>query len=54
MERVGYVRVSRYTVSDTELQTVKLRIPPPGYRINPDKDTRPVKMTNDTLPLSWQ
>ena len=54
LERVGYVRVSRYTVSDTEIQTIKLRIPPVGYLLDPDRDPRPTKMSNETLPLSWQ
>ncbi|KDN52169.1 hypothetical protein K437DRAFT_272709 [Tilletiaria anomala UBC 951] len=54
LERVGYVRVSRFTVSDTELQTIKLRIPPIGYQLDPDTDPRPQRMSNDSLPLSWQ
>lgn len=39
LERVGYARVSRYTVTDTELQTFKLRVP--TEPIDPDRDTLP-------------
>lgn len=39
LERVGYVRVSRYTVTDTEMQTAKFRIPPvDAPQIDPDRD----------------
>lgn len=36
VERISYVRVSRYTVTDTELQTMKVVIP--KQPISPDKD----------------
>mgnify|MGYP001761897066 FL=1 len=36
VHRVGYARVSRYTVSDTELQTFKLRMP--TDMLDPDRD----------------
>lgn len=51
VSRVGYVRVSRYTISDTELQLAKFRVPdlavgePP---LDPDKDDRP-RLVNDYL-----
>lgn len=54
LERIGYVRVSRYTVSDTELQTVKLLVPPVGQAVDPDRDVRPVEIDNSTVPASWQ
>ncbi|WFD26728.1 Protein cwh43 [Malassezia nana] len=40
LHRVGYARVSRYTVTDTELQTFKLQMPPPS-ELDPDHDARP-------------
>ncbi len=36
LERISYVRVSRYTVTDTELQTMKLVVP--KEPINPDQN----------------
>lgn len=42
LERIAYVRVSRYTVTDTEMQTVKFRIPKIGDPpIDPDRDVLP-------------
>lgn len=42
LERVAYVRVSRYTVTDTELQTAKFRVQAKGMpSIDPDKDVLP-------------
>lgn len=44
LERVAYVRVSRYTVTDTELQTAKFRIPRVGEAgVDPDRDVLPVR-----------
>lgn len=40
LEKIGYARVSRYTLSDTELQTVKLRVPLAGQVVDPDRDER--------------
>lgn len=42
LERVAYVRVSRFTVTDTELQTAKFRVQGIGMpSIDPDKDVLP-------------
>lgn len=47
LERVGYVRVSRFTVTDTELQTAKFRIPRLGEApVDPDRDVLPQRTTN--------
>lgn len=50
LERVGYARVSRYTVTDTELQTFKLRVP--HEPITPDHDVRPVRMPSGVAPVA--
>ncbi|KAI3629159.1 hypothetical protein CBS9595_000231 [Malassezia furfur] len=42
LERVAYARVSRFTVTDTELQTFKLRVP--RTPIAADRDVRPRKL----------
>jgi len=45
LERVGYVRVSRYTVTDTELQTAKFRIPKvEDLPVDPDRDVLPKRI----------
>lgn len=44
VERVAYARVSRFDVTDTEMQTAKFRMPPPeGPPIDPDHDVLPFK-----------
>ncbi|WFD34418.1 Protein cwh43 [Malassezia cuniculi] len=48
LERVGYARVSRYTVTDTELQTFKLRVP--TEPIDPDRDVRPIHLHHNSAP----
>lgn len=53
LERVGYVRVSRFTVTDTELQTAKFRIPRVGAPpIDPDRDVLPER-TQDVPQAEW-
>ena len=50
LERVAYARVSRYTVTDTELQTFKLRVPLtplPG-----DRDVLPRKLPYAERPVA--
>lgn len=42
LSRVGYVRVSRYTLTDTELQTAKFIVP--TEPLNPDVDDRPQRV----------
>lgn len=54
LHRIGYVRVSRYTVTDTELQTIKLLVPPAGQPIDPDKDSRPKIVLDEDLPETWR
>lgn len=44
LERVAYARVSRSTVTDTELQTFKLYVPPVGKPLHPDRDVRPAQL----------
>lgn len=51
VERMASARVSRYTVSDTELQTAKFRIPPVGYLIDPDRDDRTVRVREAGFPM---
>lgn len=51
VERVGYARVSRYTVTDTELQTAKFHLPP--VVVDPDRDVRPVKSMTAPEGARW-
>ena len=44
LERLAYVRVSRYTVTDTELQTAKFRIPRLGETVDPTRDVLPSRI----------
>ena len=48
VERVGYARVSRYTVTDTELQTFKVHIP--EYTVPPNRDLRPQRVPYNEPP----
>lgn len=51
LERVGYARVSRYTVTDTELQTFKLAVPD---RLEPNRDVRPFRVSGRHFkPAAW-
>ncbi|PWN42281.1 hypothetical protein IE81DRAFT_323604 [Ceraceosorus guamensis] len=54
LDRIGYVRVSRYTVTDTELQVIKLRVPEVGQVIDPDTDSRSRITSDDALPKEWR
>lgn len=42
VERMAYARVSRYTVTDTELQTAKFFMPSSYKLMNADQDIRPL------------
>lgn len=53
LERVGYVRVSRNTLTDTELQTAKFKVPPVGQTIDPDRDVRPRLVDDNQVPAIW-
>ncbi|KOS14808.1 hypothetical protein Malapachy_1039 [Malassezia pachydermatis] len=44
LERVGYARVSRFDVTDTELQTFKLHMPWMTWRLDPDHDARHARL----------
>lgn len=51
LERIGYARVSRFTVTDTELQTFKLAVP---ERLEPNYDVRPFRVSGrHIMPSSW-
>ncbi|SPO23750.1 related to CWH43 - putative sensor/transporter protein [Ustilago trichophora] len=52
LERVSYVRVSRYTVTDTELQTMKLVVP--KEPINPDTNELTRLVIAETYPESMR
>ncbi|WFD03528.1 Protein cwh43 [Malassezia obtusa] len=52
LERVAYARVSRYTVTDTELQTFKLHVP--HTPVPADRDVRPrAVMYQGTPAVPW-
>lgn len=52
VERVGYARVSRYTVTDTELQTFKVHLP--EYTVPPNRDLRPQRVPyNEPPDVPW-
>lgn len=54
LERIGYARVSRYTVTDTELQTFKLHMPWATWTLDPDHDARPRRLPEMNPPTaSW-
>ncbi|PWN51345.1 hypothetical protein IE53DRAFT_342529 [Violaceomyces palustris] len=48
LERFSYVRVSRYTVTDTEIQTMKLYVP--EGELDPDTDVRSMFVAKETYP----
>ncbi|EST05218.2 Frag1/DRAM/Sfk1 [Kalmanozyma brasiliensis GHG001] len=52
LERISYVRVSRYTVTDTELQTMKLVVP--KEPINPDENELTRFVIMETYPESMR
>lgn len=52
LERISYVRVSRYTVTDTELQTMKLVVP--KEPIDPDKNDFTRFVIAETYPESMR
>ncbi|CBQ73327.1 related to CWH43-putative sensor/transporter protein [Sporisorium reilianum SRZ2] len=52
LERISYVRVSRYTVTDTELQTMKLVVP--KEPINPDENDHTRFVIAETYPESMR
>ncbi|KAN0065714.1 Protein cwh43 [Thecaphora frezii] len=52
LKRIGYVRVSRYTVTDTELQTMKLVMP--KERIDPDRNEQTMFVAAETYPESMR
>lgn len=52
LHRVAYARVSRYTVTDTELQTFKLHVP--ESTLDPDHDARPRRISGRVRPdVPW-
>lgn len=55
LERVGYIRVSRYTVTDTELQTAKFRVPAvDAPAVDPDRDVLPYRtMQHPGNDVAW-
>ena len=52
VHRIGYARVSRYTVTDTEIQTFKLRMPYEASERDPDHDLRPRTLPLGTMPVA--
>ncbi|KAJ3560934.1 hypothetical protein NPX13_g9132 [Xylaria arbuscula] len=60
LQRVGYARVSRSTITDTELQVAKFVVPTGAWKkekvaaINSDADTRNRKTTESEVPAGWR
>ncbi|WFD30386.1 Protein cwh43 [Malassezia sp. CBS 17886] len=52
LHRVGYARVSRYNVTDTELQTFKLRVPEDRAAMDPDRDMLPRRLWYNRPPAA--
>ncbi|SPO35994.1 related to CWH43 - putative sensor/transporter protein [Pseudozyma flocculosa] len=52
LQRIGYARVSRYTVTDTELQTMKLVVP--EHPIDPDRNDLTMFVAAETYPESMR
>lgn len=52
LERVASVRVSRFTLTDTELQTAKFKVPT-GKQLDPDTDPRPRQVQSYEVPADW-
>lgn len=52
MHRLGYARVSRYTVTDTEIQTFKLQMPAEASERDPDQDLRPRLLPMGMMPVA--
>ncbi|WFD19565.1 Protein cwh43 [Malassezia caprae] len=52
LHRLGYARVSRYTVTDTELQTFKLQMPAEASERDPDHDLRPRLLPAGMMPVA--
>ncbi|WFD23177.1 Protein cwh43 [Malassezia equina] len=52
LHRLGYARVSRYTVTDTEIQTFKLQMPAEASARDPDHDARPRSLPLGMMPVA--